>query len=196
MKTCREVEELMSLALDDMASEEDRRELDVHLAGCEPCTMVWNAMSQASAMMYASPKVAAPAGFTRSVMGELEARQLRERQRRQGIATVVSLLALLTTVGLLISIWAGVWWVDAVGFRLAVGSFFEQTADAISLLVRGMQVPLGLLGSTQVGIGAVSLTLIVGACAILWAAVLVRVDRNARRAYGNQLNYGTVSVPR
>ena len=196
MKNCREVEELMSLALDDLAGEEERRDLNLHLATCEPCAVVWNAMSEASAKMWASPVVAPPAGFTQAVLGELQTRQQKERQRRQGIATVISLLALLTTIGLLVSVWAGVWWVDAVGFRLAVASFFEQIADAVSLLVRGVQVPLGLLGPAQVRIGLVSLTLMVAACSMLWATVLVRVDRNARRAYGNQLIRDTVSVPR
>ena len=196
MKTCREVEELMSLALDDLLSEEEQRRLDLHLATCEPCAAVWGAMSEASAMMWASPVVAPPAGFTRSVMTELETRQQKERQRRQGIATIVSLLALLATVGLLASVWMGVWWVDAVGFRLAVASFFEQITDAVSLLARGVQVPLELLGPAQVRIGLVSLTLLVSACAVLWAAVLVRVDRNARRVMGAHLEFETVSVPR
>ena len=129
-------------------------------------------------------------------MAELETRQQKEQQRRQGIATIVSLLALLATVGLLASVWMGVWWGDAVGFRLAVASFFEQIADAVSLVARGVQVPLGLLGPAHVRIGVVSLALLVSVCSVLWASVLVRVDRNARRVMGAQMEFEAVSVPR
>jgi anti-sigma factor RsiW len=196
MKTCRESEELMSLALDGLLSGDERRTLDQHLATCESCAAVWDAMSEVSEMMWASPIVAPPAGFARSVVSELEARQQKERLRRQGIATIVSLVALLATVGLLASVWMGLWLGDAVGFRLAVASFFDQISDAVSLVARGVRVPLGLLDPTQVRIGVVSLALLVSACTVLWASVLVRVDRNARRAMGVRLDLETISIPR
>lgn len=186
----------MSLALDELLGLEEQRTLDGHLAACEPCAAIWGAMSEASAMMSGSRMTAPPAGFVQSVLGELETRQRRELQRRQGIAVIVSLVALLGTIALLSTVWLGGWWAGAVGLRVALGSFFEQIGAVASVLARGVRVPLQLLGPTQGRIAAISLALIVSGCAVLWASVLVRVDRHTRRAAGSPLQFEAMSFPR
>lgn len=196
MKNCRDVEELMSLALDKAATDAEQRELDAHLACCEECAIVWGAMSEASAMMWQSPMLAPPAGFVQSVVVALKARERRARQQRQNVATVVSLAALLATVGLLVALGFGALWADAATFRLVLTAFFEEGVAAFSLLIKGFEMPLRLLGPAPVGLALVALIAFVGGCSALWAWALVRIDRRARSVLGNGLGSGAMNAAR
>ncbi|HET6260742.1 MAG TPA: anti-sigma factor [Chloroflexia bacterium] len=75
-------DELMSLKLDNLLDPADERGLQAHLAGCEDCSLTWQAMSQADALLCstATAPVPVPANFHASVMLKISQAQVYRPQ--------------------------------------------------------------------------------------------------------------------
>lgn len=170
----------MSLALDGLLTDAERSHLEAHLETCPQCAATWTRMRNASALLWDSPLASPSAGFVRSVMGELEARQRRARRWRQSIAGAAALALLLIAGGLLAAGWLGTLWSEASTFRTVFASLIEAARTAIALMARGVQMPLGLLDQGQCALLLVSLAAGVLGCATLWAGILARIDRRLR----------------
>lgn len=70
-----EMSELMQQALDGELSEDERRRLHSHLAGCADCAFEWQALQQVHAQLAGAPQRAPAAGFESCVMQRIAAAQ-------------------------------------------------------------------------------------------------------------------------
>ena len=80
MSTCDKYRELMSAALDGELSEQQRAELEAHIASCGDCAAVFAAFSSISGELRGLEPV--PEGFAASVMASIPARRARRSWRR------------------------------------------------------------------------------------------------------------------
>jgi predicted anti-sigma-YlaC factor YlaD len=81
--SCRPVyDEMMSLKLDNLLDSEDERSLQAHLAECADCSLTWQVMSEADALLCASAStpVPVPANFQASVMFKISQAQVYRPQ--------------------------------------------------------------------------------------------------------------------
>ena len=95
MKSCRDISQLMSLALDRSLTQGESCDLEEHLAQCPTCQEEWEAMQNTSHLLTNAPLVSSPPGFTDRVMQRLAQRQARRRRLLTGAALLVVCLSLL-----------------------------------------------------------------------------------------------------
>ncbi|HVF98894.1 MAG TPA: anti-sigma factor [Chloroflexia bacterium] len=75
-------DEMMSLKLDNLLDPAEERGLQAHLAGCEDCSLTWQAMSQADALLCATATAPIPvsANFHAAVMLKISQAQVYRPQ--------------------------------------------------------------------------------------------------------------------
>ena len=81
--SCRPIyDEMMSLKLDNLLDPDDERSLQAHLAECADCSLTWQVMSEADALLCASASspVSVPANFQASVMFKISQAQVYRPQ--------------------------------------------------------------------------------------------------------------------
>jgi len=180
MIRCADTETLMSLALDGMLDEAGRQKLDAHLAECPECAQVWEAMNQASALLWQSGMLEAPAGFVENVLVKLEARRRRRRRWLQVVTLLTGSTLVWMTVGLLAGAGLMALWTFVPGVREGTVSLFGSGTEAIAILYNALTTPLRMLER-----GA-SAALVAGFCvfAILatstWTWLLLHINRRAQ----------------
>ena len=126
---CHRATELMSLRLDTMLEEDERLELDAHLADCALCQETWAAMRQVSMLFASAPMVAPMPGFASRVSERIARRQ----SRKQLVAGYVVLAGgLLLLLALPLTYLAGP--ISTVG--RAVAQQPEMVSDGLGLLAR------------------------------------------------------------
>jgi predicted anti-sigma-YlaC factor YlaD len=76
---CQQATELMSLELDDMLGEVERRELEAHLATCLTCQQTWTAMRRISELLETAPMVGPEPGFAKRVNTRIVERRSRKQ---------------------------------------------------------------------------------------------------------------------
>ena len=179
MTACQPVEELMSLAIDRLIDEDKRHLLETHLKSCEHCAVTWDAMQQASTLLWQSPMVAPPASFVQNVLLELESRRERSRRWIRGLVAVAALTVLVGAAGLLALGWLGQIWFGLPALRQTAWAFTSQTYAGLSLYVQGLAVPFRMLGAGTVTALMACLGFIAIGSTSVWAWVLVRVERTA-----------------
>jgi anti-sigma factor RsiW len=100
---------LMSLALDGLLEEQDRRRLEQHLDVCPSCRGEWEAMREIATLFESSPLVGPSLGFAVRVERRLAEGYRRRRRLFGGMAVVTSGLSLAgLTVGILVLLGAAV----------------------------------------------------------------------------------------
>ena len=110
MACCRDIGQLMSLALDQSLTQGEVRCLEEHLARCPTCQEEWEAMQRVSRLFTDAPLMGPPPGFADRVMQRLARRQARRQRLLAGAALLVACLslgalALPEIVGLLAVLW-------------------------------------------------------------------------------------------
>lgn len=175
MANCREVEEIMSLVLDERASRDESRILQVHLDTCDSCSMIWSAMQHANDVLVHALLIPPPAGFVEKVM---EGIQRRERVRASRIYPILLAAGLLLTL-------SGVF----LGISLAIGNvnpgqaalwnlpalFIGNLIRTTEALARGCAVPLRMMGPEVIAMILAGLLVLVTSSTSLWALALSRL---------------------
>ena len=137
---------LMSMALDGLLEEQDRRRLQQHLDVCPSCRGEWQAMREIATLFEGSPMVGPPLGFAIRVERRLAAQDKRRRRLFGGMAVVTSGLSLAgLTVGALVLLVAAVAWLS-LGDLSSVqqsSSAALQVASGAGLLAKGASFFLG-----------------------------------------------------
>lgn len=138
---------LMSLALDGLLQEQDRRRLEQHLDVCPSCRGEWEAMREIETLFESSPMVGPPLGFAIRVERRLAAENRRRRRLFGGMAVVTSGLSLagLTVGALLILVAAVVAWLslgDLPSVQQGTNAAL-QVASGAGLLAKGASLYLG-----------------------------------------------------
>ena len=138
---------LMSLALDGLLQEQDRRRLEQHLDVCPSCRGEWEAMREIETLFESSPMVGPPLGFAIRVDRRLAEKDRRRRRLFGGMAVVTSGLSLagLTVAALVIVVAAIVAWVslgDAPSVQQGTYAALEVASGA-GLLAKGASLFLG-----------------------------------------------------
>lgn len=167
---------LMSLALDGLLDEQDRRRLEQHLDVCPSCRGEWQAMNELTTLFESSPLVGPPLGFAIRVERRLAERDRRRRRLFGGMAVVTSGLSLagLTVAVLVILVAAAVVWLS-LGELPSVQegtSAALQVASGTGLLAKGASLFLADLlaryaAPLVLGLGLV-LVLLAGLWLWLW----------------------------
>lgn len=130
---------MMSLALDGLLDDGDRRSLEEHVATCAVCQAEWQAMQAVSSLFAGADMVGPPLGFALRVERSLAA---RERKRRRTLGSMAVLTSSLSLAGLTVAavclIVAGI-----LAWRwLAPLPAVQQGTSALSQMASGM----GLVG--------------------------------------------------
>ena len=179
-----EMTALMSLALDNLLEEGERRGLDQHLATCSLCRSEWAGMQQISAMFEASPLVGPPLGFAIRVERRLEEQHKKQRQVFGGLALFTSSLSLAgMTVAAVLMLVMGVvaWrWLDSSPMMQQGAQTVSQVASGMGLVGKGASLLLGDLllryGAPLVVLLGVGLAVLIGA----WAWLFLKRPGNTR----------------
>ncbi len=83
---CQQATELMSLELDHLLDQAQRRDLQTHLSECADCQQTWSAMRQVSLLLEDTPMVAPAPGFVARVQERIT-QTLAARQARKQLVT-------------------------------------------------------------------------------------------------------------
>jgi anti-sigma factor RsiW len=129
---------LMSLVLDDEATEAEARTLREHVARCDACARTWQRWQELDRRFTLAPVVPAPVDFSALVAARLDQRLEEQRRRRWLIAGLalswvaavfVAVLAIslvngwplqvLSSGGVVSATWAGVFSIGGWAFRAA-----------------------------------------------------------------------------
>jgi anti-sigma factor RsiW len=138
---------LMSLALDGLLPEQDRRRLEQHLDVCPSCRGEWEAMRQIATLFEGSPMVGPPLGFALRVERRLAEGDRKRRRLFGGVAVLTSGLSLAgLTVGALLLVIAGVVAWLSLGDLPSVqqgANAALQVASGAGLMAKGASLFLG-----------------------------------------------------
>jgi predicted anti-sigma-YlaC factor YlaD len=163
---------LMSLALDGLLDEQDRRRLEQHLDVCPSCRSEWEAMAEIAALFEASPLVGPPLGFAIRVGRRLAEQDKRRKRLFGGMAVVTSSLSLAgLTVGILVIVVAAVVAWLSLGDLPSVQqgtSAALQVASGAGLLAKGASLFLGDLLARYAAPLVIGLGLALAILAGLW----------------------------
>jgi anti-sigma factor RsiW len=142
-----EMTALMSLTLDGLLDDRDRRCLEQHLMTCATCRQEWEAMQEISALFALSPQVGPPLGFATRVERRLGEKTKKRRQLFGGLALLTSSLSLagvtvitLVVLGLGIFAWRSF---DSSPAAQQETQAVSQVVSGVSLLGRGASLFLG-----------------------------------------------------
>jgi len=173
---------LMSLALDGLLEEQDRRRLEQHLDVCPSCRGEWEAMREVATLFESSPMVGPPLGFAVRVERRLAEQDRRRRRVFGGMAVVTSGLSLAgLTVGVLVIL------VAAIVAWLSLGDLPSvqqgtnaalQVASGAGLLAKGASFFLGDLLARYAAPLILGLGLVLAILAGLWLWLWSRRPRN------------------
>ena len=175
---------LMSLMLDGLLADSDRRRLDQHIAGCSCCRAEWEAMQQVSALFETSDMVGPPLGFAVRVERRLEQKKKQQRQVFGGLAVLTSSLTLagVTVAVVLMLILGIVAWnqIDSTPVMQQRTETVSQMASGMSLLGKGASLFLSDLllryGAPLVLLLGIGLTVLVA----VWAWLFLKRPGNTR----------------
>ena len=128
---------LMSLALDGLLEDGDRRRLKQHLPGCQACRAEWESMRQVTALFKEAPMVGPPLGFAIRVERRLEEKTKKRRQLFGGLALLTSSLSLagVTVAVVLMLVFGIVTW-----NRYNASPAVEQGTVVVSQVASGMSL--------------------------------------------------------
>jgi anti-sigma factor RsiW len=188
MVECKHDEEmtaLMSLALDGLLAEDDRRQLDQHLSACSACQREWKAMQQVDALFEHSGMVGPPLGFAVRVDRRLAENTKRRRRLFGGAAVLTSSLSLAgVTVAIVLLIVGGLlaWlWFGSLPSVQQGASAVSHVASNVGLVGKGASFFLrdlllryGLPLLLLLGVGLAVLTGV-------WAWLFVKRPGNSHR---------------
>jgi anti-sigma factor RsiW len=180
MTSCRDMELLMSLALDGLATDEEQQSLKNHLAACPQCAQSWEAMRRVSLILSAGTMVEPPPGFVGAVMERVDAQHTSSVRWMGGIVIFAGIAGLLAALLLIASLWLGGLWYSFPVLRSTTAAFIAQASAGIRPFLDGLQVPFRVLGPAPVACLLGLLFLVVGSATGLWAWILVQVQFQAR----------------
>lgn len=174
---------LMSLALDGLLEEQDRRRLEQHLDVCPSCRAEWEAIREIGALFKGSPLVGPPLGFAIRVERRLAEGDRRRRRLFGGMAVVTSGLSLAgLTVGALVLLAAAVVvWLslgDAPSVQQGTSAAL-QVASGAGLLAKGASFFLGDLLARYAAPLVLGLGFALAILASLWLWLWNRRPRNS-----------------
>ena len=169
MKGCDYVDELMSLAIDGELDAEGEARLKAHIAVCDRCRTLWEAMNDVSAMLAQAPVLAPSPGFTERVMTQVRREASFRVKLRMGsvllfsAAYVEALALLLSLAGFVWLLWAfpakGLFSALILRWTWRLGGVLGTLADvAISFLKQALP-PALLFTATSCGMWLLALTL-------------------------------------
>ncbi len=168
----------IALYMEDMLPDEERIELEAHLAGCPVCQAEHAALKQIDQLLMAAPMAAPPADFVAQVEMRLE-RRLNKRRTIAGAAIfgaalllVAGLLAWLTAnSGMTMLTWLNnANWLSAVidgltALLVAGGVFFKMATLVVGAMLQVVRHP-AFWGYIALAVGVIS----------LWTQLLRRIS--------------------
>jgi anti-sigma factor RsiW len=180
MTICQDMEELMSLTLDGLTTAAQDQAFTTHLATCPRCATTWEAMQQASALLWSSPMLDAPAGFVDSVMLGLERRQQTRRRWVRGLFLGgIALISLAGVAGAAMLLWFGSALPPVVALRGSLDILLDQIVRLAVTAGAGAQVLFRLLGPSAVVLLLGGVSFVAASSIGLWAWALARIDRRS-----------------
>lgn len=109
MKCEQRYEELIQAFIDGEASEEEKKQLDVHLANCPSCRQHFDELKKVIAFVQSSSHIEAPTGFAERVMGRLperkQASKWKQWTKKHPILIAVAVFFLLMSASIA-SLWS------------------------------------------------------------------------------------------
>jgi anti-sigma factor RsiW len=138
---------LMSLALDGLLEDGDRRRLKQHLLTCQTCRAEWESMRQVASLFKEAPMVGPPLGFAIRVDRRLEEKTKKRRQVFGGLALLTSSLSLagVTVIVVLTIVFGIITWnkYDTSPAVVEGTVAVSQVASGMSLVGKGASFFLG-----------------------------------------------------
>ena len=166
---------LMSLVLDEEASDDEAARLREHLRACDDCGKTWQRWREVDRRLTLAPTVPAPVDFAAVVLGRLDPRVAEERRRRWLIAGLAA--AWVGTVAFAV-VALGV----ANGWHLLLAPEQGPLAAAWAGLtstggwaLREVRSALGSAGAPVVAAATGALLCLTCALAMMWLWVVARV---------------------
>jgi anti-sigma factor RsiW len=167
---------LMSLVLDEEATEDEAARLREHVAGCESCARTWRRWQELDRRFTLAPVVPLPVDFSVAVAARIDQRVVEHARRRWFMAglAVSSLVAVLVAVAAL-SIANG-WYVQFLPAGGPLSVAWMGVASIVSWPVHAIIEFVERTGTPTVAAGAGALLCLTCALATAWLWIVARLS--------------------
>ncbi len=166
---------LMSLVLDDEATDDEAKTLAEHVAGCTTCARTWQRWQEIDRRFTVAPMAPAPVDFSIAIAAQLD-RRLEETRRRRwfmfGLALtwLVAVLASGLAFGL-----ANGWHLQFLSAGGSVAALWAGVTSIGEWVFRGVAGVVERAGTPTVAAGAGALLVVTCGLATVWLWMVARL---------------------
>jgi anti-sigma factor RsiW len=167
---------LMSLVLDDEATEAEARALREHLAGCDLCARTWQRWQELDRRLAVAPMVAVPVDFSAAVRARLDQR-MAEQQRRHwfmlglALSSIAAMFIAVLAIGL-----ANGWTVQLLPSTGPLSAGLEGVLSIGGWLFRVVTSFVERMGTPTVAAAAGALLCVTCGLATVWLWMVARLS--------------------
>jgi anti-sigma factor RsiW len=167
---------LMSLVLDEEATEAEARALREHVTGCDACRRTWQRWQELDRRFTLAPMAPAPVDFSILVAARLDQR-LEERRRRRWLVAgmagswVVAMFIAVLAVGLVNG-----WPLQVLSSSSALNAAWAGVSSIAAWLFRALADLVERMGAPTVAAGAGALLCLTCGLATIWLCMVARLS--------------------
>jgi anti-sigma factor RsiW len=174
---------LMSLVLDDEATDAEAKALREHLAGCDACAHTWQRWQELDRRFMLAPVAPAPVDFSAAVAARLDQRVEEVRRRRLfifGLAAswTVAVLGVVLALSL-----ANGWYVQLLSGSGALSAGWAAMASIGEWVYRLLVDLVARAGTPTVAAGAGAVLIMTCGLATLWLWMVARLSPAGDRQF-------------
>ncbi|MGE5602679.1 MAG: zf-HC2 domain-containing protein [Nitrososphaerales archaeon] len=174
---------LMSLVLDDEATEAEARALREHLAGCDACARTWQRWQELDRRLAVAPMAPAPVDFSVAVAARLDQRMAEEQRRRWfmlglALSSIASMAVAVLALGLVTG-----WPIQLLPQSGPVSAGLEGVLSIGGWLFRVLASFVERMGTPTVAAGAGALLCVTCALATVWLWMVARLSPAGDRQF-------------
>ncbi len=174
---------LMSLVLDDEASEAEAARLRAHVAGCDACARTWQRWQELDRKFELAPMLAAPMDFSVAVAARLDQHVAEHARRRWfmlglAISWVAAVLIAVGALGV-----ANGWYVSLLPGSGPLNAAWTGLTSMGGWMVRAVVAFVEQVGTPTVAAGAGALLCVTCALATVWLWMVARLTPASQRDF-------------
>jgi anti-sigma factor RsiW len=167
---------LMSLVLDDAATEAEARSLREHLAGCAACAQTWQRWQELDRKLAVAPMAPMPVDFSVAVAALLDQRVAEQQRRRWfmlglALSSFVAMLITVLTFGL-----ANGWPMQLLSTSGPMSAGWEGVLSIGGWLYRVLASFVERMGTPTIAAGAGALLCVTCGLATVWLWMVARLS--------------------
>lgn len=171
---------LMSLVLDEEASDEEAARLREHLRVCDECGQTWQRWREVDRRLTLAPAIPAPVDFAALVLARLDSRIAEERRRRWFIAGFAAAWVGAVAVAILALGLANGWHLQLAPEQGPLAAAWAGLTSTGGWVLREASGALGNAGAPAIAAAMGALLCLTCALAMMWLWVVARVGAGSQ----------------